>query len=102
PEELFAFYDARIPADVTSARHFDSWWKRARRDQPELLDFTAEFLIADADAVSAADFPTTWTQGDLTLPLTYQFEPGSDADGVTVHVPLAVLPRVRPEGFDWM
>jgi ATP-dependent helicase HrpA len=39
--------------------------------------------------------------GELELPLTYQFEPGSEADGVTVHVPLAVLNRVSPEGFDW-
>ncbi|HZD72896.1 MAG TPA: DUF3418 domain-containing protein, partial [Actinomycetota bacterium] len=33
--------------------------------------------------------------------LTYQFEPGADADGVTVHVPLAVLNQVRADGFDW-
>jgi ATP-dependent helicase HrpA len=54
-----------------------------------------------ADALSAFDHPDVWVQGDLELPLTYQFEPGSEADGVTVHVPLAVLNRVSPEDFDW-
>lgn len=33
--------------------------------------------------------------------MTYQFEPGADADGVTVHVPLQVLNQVTSEGFDW-
>src|SRR5215469_4629129 len=26
---VFDFYDQRVPKTVTSARHFDSWWKRA-------------------------------------------------------------------------
>ncbi|KAE8764949.1 ATP-dependent RNA helicase HrpA [Georgenia thermotolerans] len=99
---LFAFYDERLPDAIVSARHFDAWWKQARRDDPELLTFTLDLLVPEAGAVSGADFPDTWHQGDLTLPLTYQFQPGSYADGVTVHVPVAVLSRLRPDGFDWM
>jgi ATP-dependent helicase HrpA len=100
---LFDFYDERIPADVVSAQHFDTWWKTAKRSQVDLLTFTPELLLSDAAApVSAADFPAVWPQGDLELPLTYQFEPGTDADGVTVHIPLVLLARVRPEGFGWM
>jgi len=101
---MYAFYDERIPADVVSARHFDTWWKTARRTEPDLLTFTLAMLVPDSElgAVSEADFPSTWPQGDFELPLTYQFEPGTDADGVTVHIPVVVLNRVRPEGFDWM
>lgn len=103
-DALFAFYDERIPDDIVSARHFDQWWKGARRDRPDLLSFTRELLVTEdaADAGIEASFPSTWPQGDLELPLTYQFQPGADADGVTVHVPLVALARVRPEGFDWM
>jgi ATP-dependent helicase HrpA len=101
-DALFDFYDERIPDDVVSARHFDQWWKGARRTQPELLSFTRELLVADDAGVDESSFPSTWPQGDLALPLTYQFQPGADADGVTVHVPLVALARVRPEGFDWM
>ncbi|WP_454050455.1 ATP-dependent RNA helicase HrpA [Cellulomonas sp. Marseille-Q8402] len=101
-DALFAFYDERIPDDVVSARHFDQWWKGARRDRPDLLSFTRELLVADDAGVDESSFPSTWPQGDLELPLTYQFQPGADADGVTVHVPLVALARVRPEGFDWM
>ncbi len=101
-ETLFDFYDARVPPDVVSARHFDAWWKKARRENPDLLTFTRELLMdSAADEVDDADFPLVWQQGPTTLTLSYQFEPGTAADGVTVHVPLAVLGQLRSHGFDW-
>jgi ATP-dependent helicase HrpA len=99
---LFDFYDRRIPDEVVSARHFDAWWRRAGQDRPDLLDFERSMLITDAaDAPEAPEAPDTWHQGQHRLRLTYQFEPGSDADGVTVHIPLPVLNQVEPDGFDW-
>ncbi|MEU9833140.1 ATP-dependent RNA helicase HrpA [Streptosporangium sp. NPDC048047] len=101
-ETLFDFYEQRIPADVVSGRHFDSWWKKARNDQPDLLSFEKSMLISDAAGdVSQRDYPDVWRQGSLRFPLTYQFEPGADADGVTAHIPLALLNQVNPDGFDW-
>ncbi|HEV7656086.1 MAG TPA: ATP-dependent RNA helicase HrpA [Mycobacteriales bacterium] len=96
---LFDFYDSRVPADVVSGRHFDAWWKQARRTDPNLLTFTREMLVPDD--VDTADTPDEWTQGGLTLPVAYRFEPGAADDGVIVEVPLAALNRVRPDGFDW-
>ena len=99
---LIAFYDKRIPAEVVSGRHFDSWWKKARRQTPELLTFTEELLLREsAGSIADEDHPTTWTQGENVLPVTYQFEPGSEQDGVTVHIPVDRLNQVTPEGFDW-
>lgn len=101
-EALFGFYDERLPAEVVSGAHLDSWWKTARREDPALLDLSVEEVTGeDPTAVDLADFPATWQQGDLELPLTYQFEPGTEADGVTVHLTLSQLNRVRDEGFDW-
>ncbi|GAA3726118.1 ATP-dependent RNA helicase HrpA [Salinactinospora qingdaonensis] len=101
-EALFAFYDERVGAEVVSARHFDSWWKRVRSRQPDLLNFEKSMLINEqAEQVTESDYPNQWRQGELTFPLTYQFEPGTEADGVTVHIPVAVLNQVSPEGFDW-
>ncbi|WP_435299145.1 ATP-dependent RNA helicase HrpA [Timonella sp. A28] len=102
-ETLFAFYDERIPDTVVSARHFDQWWKGARTREPHLLDFSLDVIIPQGHDHDLDDqFPQTWQQGDITLPLTYQFSPGSEADGVTVHVPIQVLNRVSAHGFDWM
>ncbi|MGW0600542.1 ATP-dependent RNA helicase HrpA [Streptomyces sp. NPDC002776] len=101
-DTLFDFYDQRVPEHVVSGAHFDSWWKRKRQEQPEFLDFEREMLIREsAEAVTKADYPDSWRQGQLKFRVTYQFEPGADADGVTVHVPLQVLNQVTDEGFDW-
>ncbi len=101
-QALVDFYDARIPADVVSGAHFDAWWKGARRRDATLLDFTEDLLLGASGAgVSDADYPGTWRQGEIELDVTYQFDPGSSADGVTVHIPVEVLNRVSPEGFDW-
>ena len=99
---LFEFYDQRIGMDVVSQKHFDTWWKKAEKQDPELLNFERSFLINDdAEQVSKLDFPNFWHQGNLKLKLTYQFEPGTDADGVTVHIPLPLLNQVEMTGFDW-
>ncbi|MER5465948.1 ATP-dependent RNA helicase HrpA [Streptomyces sp. NPDC002668] len=101
-ETLFDFYDQRVPEHVVSGAHFDSWWKHKRRDEPEFLDFEREMLINEkAGSVTKDDYPDSWRQGALKFRVTYQFEPGADADGVTVHVPLQVLNQVTSEGFDW-
>ena len=99
---LFEFYDQRIGTDVVSQKHFDTWWKKTEKQDPELLNFERSFLINDdAEQVSKLDFPNFWHQGNLKLKLTYQFEPGTDADGVTVHIPLPLLNQVEMTGFDW-
>ena len=99
---LFDFYDQRIGTEVISQKHFDTWWKKAEKQDPELLNFERSFLINDdAEQVNKLDFPNFWHQGNLKLKLTYQFEPGTDADGVTVHIPLPLLNQVEMTGFDW-
>ena len=99
-QALFDFYDERLPEKITSAAAFDNWWKHQRQDTPKLLDFTRELLLPDGDNLDG--YPDTWHQGDLTLALTYVFEPGRLDDGVSVQVPIEVLTRLRPEGFDWL
>ena len=104
-DELFAFYDARIPADVVSAQHFDTWWKQARRADPGLLTLRPDDLLSeDAGRVSTDSYPDIWTSQSAalaTLPLSYAFEPGSDTDGVTVDIPLSRLNQVNPAEFSW-
>ncbi|HKH18958.1 MAG TPA: ATP-dependent RNA helicase HrpA [Solirubrobacteraceae bacterium] len=100
---LYDFYDARIPADVVSGAHFDRWWKLERRREPALLNLTREDLVAGAgDALDERAVPEAWRQGDMTLRLSYVFDPGSERDGVTVHVPLKLFPQLQPIGFDWL
>ncbi len=101
-DTLFDFYDQRVGQDVVSTRHFDSWWRKTRPSQPDLLTFDRSLLIDEAaGSVNETDYPDFWRHRDLRLRLTYEFEPGSESDGVTAHIPLAVLNQVTGEDFDW-
>jgi ATP-dependent helicase HrpA len=101
-ETLFEFYDERVGAEVVSGRHFDAWWKAIRREQPDLLTFSTAMLVGPAAAdVSPHEYPDVWRSESLALPVTYAFEPGSAADGVSVAIPLAALNQVSPGEFDW-
>jgi ATP-dependent helicase HrpA len=101
-EAVFEFYHRRIPADVSSTRSFETWWRKARIDTPDLLTMTAEALIPeDAPEVDETLFPPVWFQRDQRFALSYRFEPGAEDDGVSVQVPLPLLARLSPAGFDW-
>jgi len=101
-EAVYEFYDRRIPAEVVSQRSFEGWWRKARRETPELLTMTAADLVEEETAAPDEDaYPEAWQQGDQRLALGYRFEPGAADDGVTIRVPLPLLPRLEPAGFDW-
>jgi len=101
-DALFRLYDQRVGPDVVSARHFDSWWKVARRGNADLLTFEVDDLLHDApEPLDDLAFPATWSHGGLELGMSYVFEPGSPDDGAAVHIPLSALNQVRPEPFEW-
>jgi ATP-dependent helicase HrpA len=99
-ESLVAFYDSRLPADIADVRAFERWWKRTRERDPGLLTMTRADLLDEDDELDADAFPAEWRQGEHVLPVRYRFEPGADDDGVTVEIPLALLPRIEDAGFD--
>ncbi len=95
---LFDFYDQRVPKDVTSSRHFDTWWKRARAKSPDLLTLTFDDLAGPASGqIQPGDYPASWDE----LPLSYEFAPGAPEDGVTADIPLAALARVDGDELGW-
>ncbi|HET8969787.1 MAG TPA: ATP-dependent RNA helicase HrpA, partial [Candidatus Nanopelagicales bacterium] len=101
-EVLVDFFDARVPASVTGGRAFDRWWKTERRTRPDLLTYPRELLLPDPDDDLEDDFPRVWTFGDSALPdlpLAYAFEPGTAHDGVSVEVPLGLLPQLSAQDF---
>lgn len=99
-EAIFAFYEERLPADIVSARHFDRWYRRQRNRDVLLL--SKKVLLPDSSDSDPSGYPSYWHQGDLALPLRYEFDPGAARDGITVRIPISVLARVRDEGFEWL
>jgi ATP-dependent helicase HrpA len=101
-EVLAGLFAGRIPDDVVSVRHFDAWWKHQRATTPDLLNLTIDDLVDPAVAdVDDDAYPESWVVGDLALTLTYEFDPASSTDGMTVHLPVGVLDRVNPAMFEW-
>ena len=109
---LWSFYDARLPAEVTTVAHFDKWWKRESSTNPTLFDVTIDDLLIHGDAddepsgaaaafAVRAEFPDTWEQGNLALPLRYVFEPTDPNDGVTVDIPVTAVSGIRADELSW-
>ncbi len=101
-QALYSFYEPRIPQGIYNAPKLLNWWKKEKKQNPHLLDFEREQLMKRSDEhVSALDFPDYWHQGNLKLSLSYNFEPAEIDDGVSVHIPVALLNQIDTTGFDW-
>ncbi|WP_063707112.1 ATP-dependent RNA helicase HrpA [Pseudoalteromonas gelatinilytica] len=101
-QTLFEFYDKKIPQDVNNRAAFNKWWKGQKQKDKRFLHMSREELMQHgADHVTEFDYPDTWQQENLLLPLAYHFDPGQAVDGVAVQIPVALLNQVQEIGFDW-
>ena len=102
-QQLVDFYSDKIPESVICQRSFLAWWKKAKKQDAKLLNFTKDFLLNKSSGeLSIKEYPDTWQQNNLTLPLTYHFSPGDIDDGISVVIPVALLNQCQDEGFDWL
>ena len=106
-DDLFAFFDGVVPAEVVGRTSFERWRRRA-----ESQDFTVlfvprdEMLRATSGRMSPEDirraFPDALTVGDARLRLSYRYQPGHSADGVTVRVPIERLDQLSGATLSWL
>ncbi|WP_299806819.1 ATP-dependent RNA helicase HrpA [uncultured Shewanella sp.] len=102
-QALYAFYEPKIPDGIYNAPKFLKWWKETKKSTPELLDFERETLMQrSSDHISALDFPEKWHKGNLVLKVSYHFEPSTPDDGVSVHIPVALINQIDEQDFDWI
>ena len=102
-ERVFAFYDARVPSGVLNGAGFEKWLREAQQSNPRLLFMAREDLMRHgAEGITADLYPERFKLGEVTLPLTYRFDPGHALDGVTLTVPLHLLNQLDPRRLDWL
>ncbi len=103
-QEIFAFYDAIIPQDITNGAGFEKWRKQVEQQNPQLLYLKRELLMRhEAGHVTEVQFPENLVLADGSpIPLSYRFEPGHVLDGVTVQVPLPLLNRIESQQLDFL
>ncbi len=100
-EDIFRFYQARIPQEVVSTRSFEGWWKKEQRDNPNLLTMTREDLLPP-ETTERLEIPSEYTFEDNSYKLEYKYQPGEIEDGLTIVIPLAELPAITRDAFDWL
>jgi ATP-dependent helicase HrpA len=99
-ETLFQFYDSKLPENIVNSRGFHAWLKKQPKD---FLNYEPELLIAkNATSVSDSDFPDTFEFNGMVLPLSYRFEPGHQADGVTMKVPAGAVSQIPAGKMQWL
>jgi ATP-dependent helicase HrpA len=97
------FYATRIPLQVNSVAGFDSWWRDIARGNPEALHMSLSDLTRrEAPEASGENFPATMNIAGNQLPLSYLFEPGHAADGITLNVPEPLLEALDAEQLAWL
>jgi len=102
-ETIYQFYDERIPADIYSGKHFDTWRKQAEQKDARLLFLDKEYLMQHgAEHITQEQFPTQLNINGTVIKLGYHFEPGHEEDGVTAEIPLAALNHLPVQRFEWL
>jgi ATP-dependent helicase HrpA len=101
-EAVYGFYAARVPDGIYSTPQFEQWLRQAGATQPKLLHLRLENLLRQPLDRDAAQFPDRLDLGGMELPFEYRFEPGTEADGVTLVAPVAVLSRVTEARTSWL
>ncbi|WP_308368420.1 MULTISPECIES: ATP-dependent RNA helicase HrpA [unclassified Microbulbifer] len=100
---IYQFFDERLPQDIVNLAGFERWRKQAEEKDPQLLFVPRELLMQHTAAhVGEAQFPDTLVAGGIEYPLSYHFEPGSAADGVSIHVPVGALHQVPAARLSWL
>ncbi len=99
----FAFFDARLPRDVYAGEAFERWRIGAERDQPRLLFMSESDLLPEGlIALAEAQFPDELEMGGGRLRLDYHSDAAAADDGVTLVVPVELLPSIDADRCEWL
>jgi ATP-dependent helicase HrpA len=100
-EALLNFFDERVAASVVNGPTFETWRQVAERTAPRCLWLSLKDVLVGANELSPLDYPDELVLHGARLPLSYVFDPSADNDGVTLSVPLALVPRLDAAELDW-
>ncbi len=101
-EELAALFDGKLPTDIHSSVALDAWYRKASPAEQAALRWSLADVMASTTGLAADDFPVRLTIGSHELRLEYRFVPGDPADGVTAHLPLALVNALAPSACEWL
>jgi ATP-dependent helicase HrpA len=88
------FFEKRVPEGVYSGKTFEAWRKQAEAEDPRALFLSlTDVLLGEEADLSPERFPDALPLYGAALPLAYRFDPGEEDDGITLTLPIALLPQ---------
>ncbi len=102
-ELIYAFYDARIAADIHNGASFEHWRREVERNDAKLLYLKKDDLMRhEAHGITTDKFPPQLKIDNVSFALSYNFSPGKNDDGITLTVPLALINQVSAAHCEWL
>jgi ATP-dependent helicase HrpA len=101
-QAMFDFYAERLPDNITTMGRLKAWLKKTSGADQALRMQREQLLLRSVDEQMGNQFPDSLVWDDLELSLSYHFEPGHIADGVSLTIPVGLLNRVPRFRFEWL
>ncbi|WP_189442289.1 ATP-dependent RNA helicase HrpA [Rhodanobacter panaciterrae] len=101
-DDLVAFFEGKLPEEIASSRALDAWYRKARPADQAALRWSLDDVMVGGAGLDAKAFPAALEIPPQRYKLEYRFMPGDEADGVTLHLPLAMLNALPPARCEWL
>lgn len=101
-ERLFRFYHARLK-NISSIHDLNRVVKERTETEPRFLCATEADLAGGEDfEAELQQFPDQVSLANSVIPVTYNYKPGQEHDGVTVKVPVQLAGHLTTGQVQWM
>jgi ATP-dependent helicase HrpA len=112
-DELVDFFSGKLPEDISSSRALDAWYRHARPAEQAALRWSLDDVMVGGAGLDPKAFPAALEIAPMAASgtpvadsqryrLEYRFVPGDEADGVTLHLPLAMLNALPTARCEWL
>jgi ATP-dependent helicase HrpA len=101
-EQIFEFYDSRLPETIVDGVSFEAWARKLDAREVHQLTLFEQDVLATEHEKDTRSYPEFLKVGGQRLRLSYVFDPADEADGVSVWIPLALLNQYRDGDFDFL
>ncbi|MEP7097059.1 MAG: ATP-dependent RNA helicase HrpA [Dokdonella sp.] len=101
-EELAEFFRGKMPVDIHTSAALDAWYRKATSAEQSAMHWSLADVLAQTGGVGAREFPAQLEMAGHALRVSYRFVPGDASDGVTLHVPLALVNAISAARCEWL
>lgn len=100
--DVVHFYEGILPENICSTRDLEQWLRKQGKTAAATLEMTLSNLVeSESKLVQLEQYPDRASVHQNPLSIDYVFDPGSERDGATLEVPLAIINQLTQADVDW-